>query len=395
MPKKQLHLFLVPAPGAKPEFLATLESDSKHWNDHELPPKVTLEGYTRDSWAWKPAPEIWRQAKSKSVDGRNKLVGFVKYLKDRKKCAYGRYSPTSVFVVTYQEQDGASAEALTCRFTNSMSQIPDIPFGKAKSKPQPAPAKSKPPVPTVVATNARSSSSAPKKKSGMLGNLLGAQKRTNVHLHNAPTKAKPLAVVKGGAGGAAPAGVAEGGGEARTAPQVFSDFRSEMEQKMLDFDIAENETELKIKISLAEITRGLDEEAKTRVNIETLKFMVIEQAEEVNEEWVANQEPSEFMDEATMIVYKEGHAPEDVLEEMNRVELTEDMRGQARALQDARRREEERKERQIDLANRAALQADDEDVAALNTKKRDRRTIEEIQRGFGGEELPNNKMAKM
>ena len=59
-----------------------------------------------------------------------------------------------------------------------------------------------------------------------------------------------------------------------------------MQQKMLDFDIEDDNNVLQVKISLADVTKELQGEEKTKVTMECVKFIVYEQAEEVNEEWV-------------------------------------------------------------------------------------------------------------
>lgn len=86
-----------------------------------------------------------------------------------------------------------------------------------------------------------------------------------------------------------------------TSGQILTDFRHEMEQLMLDFDIAP-EVSIKIPVKLADHTKRVQESDKGRVTMEVLKYIVYEQAEEVNEEWIAHKEPSEFMDEVTVAI---------------------------------------------------------------------------------------------
>jgi hypothetical protein len=365
---KQVQVFLIPTAGAKPEFLAVLEPSDRdgidEWDD--LPSKINLEGYTRDSWAWKPH-FTWKSQLCKSVDGKNKLKGFVGYLKERQKSAYGRYSPSACLVITYIQKDHTE---INVKFTNDLALIPNCPLARKlePSPPKPKPImeqqqqQSLPPKPSSAP-----SSSAPK-KSGLLGNLLGAQQRTNHHLHVVP--AKKIST------------------NTRTAAVALSEFRTKMEQTMLDFDIS-SEVELEIPLTLSQIHAGLPQEAKERITVEILTFMVYEQAEEVNEAWIAHKEPGEFMDDVTIKVYKEGHAPDDVLEEINKVELTEDMRGQQMALQQARQKQTQREEKQVEAMQKEKLKLheDEEDFSALNTRKRDRRTIEEIQRDMVGGDM--------
>ena len=74
--------------------------------------------------------------------------------------------------------------------------------------------------------------------------------------------------------------------------------------------------------------------------MEILKYIVYEQAEEVNDEWIAHKEPSEFMDEATIAIYKEGEAPPEVLEDMNKADLPDEIKGQQRAIQQEQQTQE-------------------------------------------------------
>ena len=131
---KQLQLFLMPTPGAKPEFLATVEGTSKTPLDSSLPDKIVLENYTRDPWAWKPNPSVWQSFQVTSVDGRNKLPGFVNYLKQRQKSAYGRFGSTGVWIVSYVQQQPQQAAAgknnptgsqylMDCRIGTDMQKI--------------------------------------------------------------------------------------------------------------------------------------------------------------------------------------------------------------------------------------------------------------------------------
>ena len=46
---------------------------------------IVLEGYTRDPWALDTTATKWTPVQVESVDGRNKLPGFVDYLHERKK----------------------------------------------------------------------------------------------------------------------------------------------------------------------------------------------------------------------------------------------------------------------------------------------------------------------
>lgn len=352
----ELHLHLIPTPGAKPEFLATVETPP---NTTSLPSKIILEGYARDAWAWKPCPAFTSLELTPSTQkSKEKLAGFLKYLKERQKCAYGRFSPTAVLVFSYIQ----SPNKISCRFTLDATQVPNCNIIKKKTPENGAqPSSSKlPPL------QPKPQSSSSRKKSGMLGNLLGAQQRTDHHMDATHVKKPKPSVINEASSN-----------NTKTAQQVLQKFRQTMEQKMLDFDL-EDDNVLQVKISLAEITKELQGEEKTKVTMDVLKYIVYEQAEEVNEDWVGVKEPSEFMDEVVVSVYKE--APPEVLEQVNQAELPEEMKGQQRAIQEARRRTVAKQEAMEDKRLVALATAADEDLATLNVNKRDRRSIEEIQR---------------
>jgi hypothetical protein len=151
-----------------------------------------------------------------------------------------------------------------------------------------------------------------------------------------------------------------------------------MQEKMLNFETTSDNV-LPVQLSLANMTRELQGDDRSKVTMQILKFIVNEQAEEVNEDWICHSEPSEFMDEIVISVYKE--APPDVLEEVNKVELPEEVVGQQRAIQEARQRAVAKQEADRDKQlQQMAMQEDkEEEMATLNVHKRDRRTIEEIQ----------------
>ena len=435
---KQIELTLTPSPGAKPEFLATVEplvhehereleptldssfqsskssstSTSLHQWNQQLPSKINLEGYTRDAWAWKPSRgndrHDWTELKCVSVDGRHKLPGFIKYLKDRQKSAYGRFSPTGVWVVSYIQKETKSDNEMSIRLCFDISKLEACPLNKSlnnkhisisTSSSASAPSllvhKAQPPKPEQGVTKpamtgsvSSSSSSTSRTKSGLLGNLLGATKRTNQHMEHS-AKIKPPPTVLNASASSSNTSSSIPNAESRTAQQVLNEFRLKMEQEMLDFDSCNGEVVLRVPIVLQDMQRGLVTDAdKARITMETMKYIVIEAAEECNEDWIAHREPSEFVDECVICVYKDGHAPEDVMEEVNRVELTEDMRGEQYAIQETMKRRQAAEEAKKDeeVFKKAIREQEEEEIAVLNTNKRDRRTIEEIQLGVGQSE---------
>jgi hypothetical protein len=373
---KQIKLMVTPQPGAKPEYIddIRLVDDSPAllaiWQNNLPSDQITLEAYSKDSWAWKPGSD-WITLTVESGTGRNKLPGFCDYLKQRQKSAFARFPPTGIFVISYiQPKSTPDAFRMQCRVAIDLSRIPNCnlkPLTVLK-------AAIKPPSTSV---------GPPRKGGGLLAKLVGAQERTNHHVAMASTKKKAdAAPVNAAVEGAStkPSSVTK-----RTAAEVFSAFRQTMQDKMLDFDLDESEEVLRVQVSLAEHVAGLSDEDKGRVTMEVLKYMVYEAAEEVNEEWIAHKEPSEFMDEVTIAIYKEGAAPDNVLEEVNKGELPDEVRGQQRAIQEERNRQVNKAENRTSQlveadAHRQLDDGDEEDLAVLNTAKRDRRTIEDYER---------------
>lgn len=486
---KEIQLFLVPSPGSKPEFVATVQpvmkaksdtsatrttADEIHANEdpEQLWNRITsatksivMEGYTREGWAWKPSssslfvPYTWI-----STDRPQKLQGFVQYLKERQKCAYGRFhlpgKPNCLCVVSYvqpppKQSKSSSSFRIDCRITEDYTQIPHCTLRTVPKNTTGSSNLVQPMTTITTAKNPNSSSSqAPpkqpqqqpsaaaastttrtttKKGSGLLGKLVGAQQRTNVHVANA--KSTTATYRDPDTGGesrqqtmmmqqqpqhTSPAPSSSSSSqpyneeveeEYKTAPQIFADFRQECQTKMLDFDMDEDATVLRVPISLAEYVRIAHPSEQSKITMEVLKYMVYEAAEEVNEEWIAYKEPSEFMDEIVITIYKEGVAPPEVVEEINKAELPDEIRGQQRHMVQDRTRQieqklaqEKRKVEQIALQKKKQnfnntqtmtkdvddnddvqdyptdYNDDDDDLEALNTKKRDRRTFQDYER---------------
>ena len=124
--------------------------------------------------------------------------------------------------------------------------------------------------------------------------------------------------------------------------------------------------------------------------MDVLKFIVNEQVDEIGmDEWTCMKEASEFSDEAQFVVYKAGHVPEVVLEDLNRGEIPDEVKQQQRAMQEARVREEKKRLKQLEEENLKKMNTsttmnstngENHKMETLNLKKRDRRTIEEIQK---------------
>eukprot|EP00978_Attheya_sp_CCMP212_P046976 scaffold421175_cov51-Attheya_sp.AAC.3 len=374
-------------PNGKPEFLARVgplltPSSSGSHNKGGLPmTELHLDGYTRDAWAnAKDSSVKWKSIHLKSVDGRHKLPGFLNFLKQRQKSAYGRFASTpttrGVVVVPLQQippptteknnnTNHQDDEIIFCRYVLDERTIPGFPHApsssssvSSKSVPPPPrqpldPPNKDPPVQrrntATVPKQSTSSTTSAVSRGGMLGNLLGAQRRTNQHLAvvlNGRTKEThiPTASTTTMATTDSVTGVGSDNGSIMTSGQVITRFRQSMEQRLLDFKQSQT-TSIKINVSLAKITSDLPNDQKGNITMDVLKYVVYEQAEEIGEdEWVASKEPSEFLDEVIIAVYKQGHAPADVMEDLMKGDLPDEQRGQERAMREARIKEQARKE---------------------------------------------------
>jgi len=414
-------ILLVPAPGARPEFLATVEpiGSSGTSKSGDLPFEVVLSSYTRDAWAMScppppPSPESahWKSTWLKSVDGRGKLPGFLKYLRERKKVPFGRFDSTDassasgkgVIMVPFDQPtpppgllgDGSDAsvdDLIYCAYVLDESNIgrgyrqPGLPRTAAHAQQQKQVKQQQSlkrqhheVTPVAEASSPKQPVKSSRATSGMLGNLLGATRKTNTKLDTLPTrKAQPSASATGSADGRSGGSTAISGSGA-----VVAKFRQDVEQKLLDFKQDVTLTCLKVPVSIGDVTRDLPLDQKQSVTMDILKYVVYEQAEEVGEDrWIAAREPSEFLDECVVAVYKEGHAPESVLEDLNKGELPDEIVQQQRAMRQARVKEVARKETKEDELRRKATVgsgAPDGGAWTLNVEKRDRRTIEEIQK---------------
>ena len=162
----ELQFYLTPSPGKKPEFLATVRpmdtktttnqsdegliiwkqicdnlqkntnatnntnnnnNDNNHTNT--LPMTIVLEDYTREGWAWKPNVKHFTSVRILSVDGRNKFIGFIDYLKQRQKSVYGRIQNTQfLIVISYiqpNHHNKLNPNEIECRISTDMTSIPN------------------------------------------------------------------------------------------------------------------------------------------------------------------------------------------------------------------------------------------------------------------------------
>lgn len=426
-PISKVPIHLIPSPGAADEFMATIqpliasslsESDRMKvenvWNTmiNEIQAttsnsniKIVLEGYTRDGWAWKPNADQWvTMTVVNHHDNRQKkkLENFVKYLKERQKSAYGRFGALGLFVVSYVQSrhnnnNNTAVDQIDCRISTNMTLIPNctivplLPQSHDRSKQSVASHDRKDGSEKTTTQNTASFIQPPtkgklrEKGGGFLGKLVGAQQRTNEHVvaskQPSTRKVNQLPVpdvdtmLSTNMGVETTSGSTTSISECKSAQEVIAEFRQECHDKMLNFDLSEDEM-MQIPIVLRDYAlRVANEEDKLKISMDVLKYIVFEAAEEVNEEWVAHKEPSEFMDDIIITIYKEDAAPDDVLEDINHAELPDEIRGQQRAIQEQRNKQKTKSMEPV-------MQFDEEydDIEALNTKKRDRRTIEDYER---------------
>lgn len=304
------------------------------------------------------------------------------------------------YVQGKQQSSSSSSEmtSIECRVTMDFANVPNCSLQPlAIAKPQTQSQQQQP------SLSSSSSSLPPAKKTGLLGKLVSGAQRTQQTIR---ATAKPAAASSTSSNPnneslspgstdnqqqASSSSSSSAPQQLRTAQQVLTDFREQMQQKMLDFELASHQDTMQLPIVLAHYTNNLlvssedNDNFRNSITMDVLKYMVYEAAEEVNDEWVVFKEPSEFMDECVFSIYKEGAAPPEVLEDINKAELPEEVRGQERALAAERQKQVERQqlhEQKLaqQQAHRQQLEEEEDDLEVLNTQKRDRRTIADYER---------------
>jgi hypothetical protein len=394
-------------PKAKPDFLATVEpiklphSKSITTDDFNLPFELTFDGYTREAWSVynSSVASQWKYCYLHSTDGRNRLPGFLKYLRDRKKAAVAKFEPTDVsigqegkavlvvpfdqpaieqvpegvadknqllFVMYLRDENvlhkkNGNGQQQQKQQTASNGQSQKI-QPKLTTQQKPIQKPNNPPMMKPIQIS--------KKGGGLLGNLLVSKQRTENHLSTVrgPTRSTttdPLdlsATITG-------------------AAFVISNFRNKISNELESFASDSTKNITQVNISLSALVKEVPLNERDKVTMDILKYIVYEQVEETNDGWIAAKEPGGFMDECTIVVYKgEECCPREVLEDLNRGELPEEVKGHARHLAEAQSKKNGKggmlKEEEIMKQQQGSYN----DVTVLNTNKRDRRTLEQIQR---------------
>lgn len=409
-------LMLRPNPNAKAEFLATVEPFVPRGGGDppsppppfELPFEVTLDGYSREPWSSgrRLGPEEWRTCLLVSTDGRRRLPGFVGHLRERRKAAVCRFDgpagERALLVVPHDPPEGAVPgdselpegvardSVIFVKYLRDERLLNGGSDEATKRKHQEAARQQKMQQQATQATERKrqaaqhaarkQQSSAPsstkrsgkKGAGGLLGNLMCAQQRTERALDTVRSQRAPCNEEFDPTSGAA---------------GVINRFRNKVLSDLEGFKSDPSAATTKVSISLPALTRDVPADERDRVTMEALKFTVYDAVDEVGDErWVAAREPSEFIDEMTVSVYKEGHCPPEVLEDMNRGDLPDEVKGAAKFAVESQSRAVERRGREEALRKVKGAVAGEGDVAVLNTNKRDRRTIEQIQRGLDEED---------
>lgn len=354
----------------KVNFLATLQPILSV-EAEDLPFEITINGYSRDTWSMKQSDStIWKTGWFKGTDSKKNLPGFLKYLKERRKAAFAKFESektgqmcTALFVVPYDQPAFTDSTDDNMLYAQYCLDDKLLKFKAAAPTPQQL---SKGNSITVKHKDFETKNIIASEPKGLLGSLLGAQHRTNQHLDSVVRKRDKKIDQSGGT----------------SSEQVIAKFRGMIERILLGFDKS-CATEIRIPISLSEITKDLlSLEEKEKVTIGILKYIVYEQVEEINNSWVAIKETAGFLDEANILVYKEGYIPPEVLEDLNKGEQTEEAIQLQRFVRDAMSKEENKKVKMIQEQNCKKLSSEtvQGQVSVLNTNKRDRRSIEEIQK---------------
>ena len=397
---------LTPSPGVKPEFLATVEplsmKSSSQQQQLSLPFEVVLDGYTREPWSSgmndnaKDNSISWKTAYLLSTDGRNRLPGFLKYLRDRKKACVAKFTDST-----------ASTKAiLVVPFDPPPIPLEQLPDGVDKNQliyvkylADERVLKGKPPTKDVEQQNHKEKQmqqqkkmqqmqqqqqkqqkqqqrkqavipqSMPSKKGiggGILGKLMGAQQRTDNHLDVVRTKRRNNDLAPDLTSGAAGA---------------ITSFRERVATDLEKFKSDNSTFVTKVSISLAALVNEVPIEERDKVTMDVFKYVVYEQVEELGmDRWVAAKEPTDFVDEAIIAVYKEGHVPADVWEDLNKADVPDEVKGLSRHIADTQSKTAQRKDKRNSEVIMRQNAVGEDNVVVLNTNKRDRRTLEQIQK---------------
>jgi hypothetical protein len=456
----------------KPDFLATVEPLVLHQSSSHaaasslltLPFELIINEYTREPWSLgsssrrgseapktiandkKDNEDDWISCYLVSTDGRNRLAGFMAYLRERKKAAVARipsetHHNGAILVVPYDPppipteimmnvKDGnqllfvkylkdasilqKNKESRKCSSSNNIGQssndaLPktqhqDMKLNHQQKQQQQQQQQQKTnnqhlTAPQGQSTQHNQSSSTTtiittmvsggKKTTkgggggGLLGNLLGAKRKTETALDMVRTSTKKSST-------ATTDDDVTTLFDPTSAAGCINTFRTKIMSDLTMFKSQSTVHVTKIPILLSTVIKPItSHDEREKITMDVLRFAIYEQVEEVGEDtWIAVKEPTDFIDECIIVVYKAGYCPPEILMEMNKGELPTEIRGAVQYMAQAETKAMERKGKKLQeavLKNSGKMkdqqqQQFDDNVVILNTNKRDRRTLEQIQK---------------
>ncbi len=413
-------------PNAQPSFLATVEPSAFHQPPpFTLPFELVLDGYTREPWSSGKLDtsgsgqhirghDDWQGCYLVSTDGKKRLAGFFQYLQERKKAAVARFEAAgallplnassdgkAILVIPYdpplmpllngvdksevifvkylrdenilKRNDAKGAQKLQQQKVEQQKIMMQEKQPRQQQQQQQNVSQHQPHGQTQknLPIEQRVHPLSSNNKGGCLGKLLGAQRRTESHLDMVmPRKGCNHATLDPNTGAAG----------------CINRFRKKIAKELQLFKSDPTAYTAKFPISHASLIKNVSLEEQDKVTISVFKFTVYEQVDEIGMgEWVAAKEPSEFLDECVIAVYKNGHCPADVLDEINRGDLPDEIKGQARHMVESQSKAIERKGKKQGEQMVKDTIVGEHNVVVLNTNKRDRRTLEQIQQDLQGE----------
>lgn len=411
-------ILLAGDPKAEPSFLAVVEPAIFHTPPpFTLPFELLLDSYTREPWSSgkiNHSHNDWQCCYLVSTDGKKRLSGFVQYLQERKKAAVAKFDaldilpPSStpacgkaILVVPYDPppmptelalpKDVDKSEVIFVKYLRDenilkrddtrdvleqqkmMQERQRYQQQQQQQNPTQHDSQQRQTQTKLPTGQQHAQQPSSSKKGGCLGKLLGAQRRTENHLDMVRTK-------KGSNN--------HGTFDPNTgAAGCINQFRNKILNDLQLFKSDPTKHATKISISHTSLIKNVPLDEQDRVTFNVFKFAVYEQVEEVGMgRWVAAKEPSEFLDECVITVYKHGHCPADVLDEINRGDLPDEIKGQARHMVESQSKAIVRKGKKHDEQMvKDTIVGEDNVAVVLNTNKRDRRTLEQIQKDLQGE----------
>ena len=285
-------------PKAKPDFLATVEPAIPQQPPFTLPFELVLDGYTREPWSSGNANGQhithieWNSCYLVSTDGRNRLPGFMQYLQGRKKAAIAKFDasdalPSSssdenkaILVVPYDPppipidklpQGVDKSQVIYVKYLKDANilkggnlasntkkieekkKIEEQKLMQKKIEQQQAQKKIPPPAPRTISTST--------KKGGLLGYLLGAQRRTENHLDLVRAQKNSDVAFDPNTGAAG----------------CINAFRTKISTELEQFKADPTKFTTKVSISLASLIKSVPVDEQDKVTMDVFKFTVYEQ----------------------------------------------------------------------------------------------------------------------